>query len=103
MGYKVKQTIPAEHDLDGIVHYIAFKLKNPKAASDLLDEYKSKLASLNDNPRLYGLSQTERLARMGYRRFVFGNYIAFYTIDEFSKTIFVVRIFYQGQDYTSML
>ena len=103
MGYEVKQTIPAEHDLYGIVNYIVYKLKNTKAAASLLDEYKSKLTSLKANPRLYGLSQSDRLARMGYRRFVFGNYIAFYTIDELNKTIFIVRVFYQRQDYAGIL
>ena len=95
MNYKVIHTIPAEQDLDGIVHYITFKLKNQKAAGDLLDDYKRKLSRLKDNPRLYGFSQIERLARMGYRRFVFGNYIAFYTIDELNKNVFILRIFYQ--------
>ena len=103
MSYKVKLSIPAETDLDGIVRYIVFKLKNPQAARDLLDEYDPKLANIASNPRLYGLSRIERLARMGYRRFDFGNYVAFYTIDEPNRTVFIVRIFYQRQDYANIL
>ena len=89
--------------MDGIVRYIVFKLKNPKAAGDLLDEYNKKLANIGANPRVYGLSRIERLARMGYHRFDFGNYIAFYTIDDQNSTVFIVRIFYKRQDYANIL
>jgi hypothetical protein len=42
MKYKVKHSLPADLDLDGIVNYIAYRLKNPKAASELLDQYEKK-------------------------------------------------------------
>ena len=99
MNYKIIHSVPADLDLDGIIHYIIFRLKNSTAARDLLEEYEKKLAGLRQNPRLYGLSQIERLARLGYRRFAFGNYIAFYTIDEENRQVYIVRIFYQKQDY----
>ena len=93
MTYKIRQSIPAENDLDGIIHYIALKLKKPEAADGLLNEYQKKLLNLKDNPRIYGLSRIERFARMGYHRFDFGNYIAFYTIDDRDKIVYIVRIF----------
>ncbi|MDR1816178.1 MAG: type II toxin-antitoxin system RelE/ParE family toxin [Clostridiales Family XIII bacterium] len=99
MTYKVTQSVPADLDLDGIVFYIVGQLKNPKAAKELLGEYEERLKNLRTSPKLYRLSRFERLARMGYRVFPFGNYLGFYTIDEAEKEVFIVRLFHQRQDY----
>ena len=89
--------------MDGILRYISLRLNNKDAARTLLDEYENRLTNLRETPRLYGLTQLERLARRGYRRFVFGNYIAFYSIDDIEKKVYIVRIFHQNQDYEDML
>jgi len=103
MTYKVTQSVPADLDLDGIVFYIVGQLKNPKAAGDLLDEYRERLKNLQKTPKLYRLSRIERLARMGYRVFTFGGYLGLFTIDEAEKEVFIVRLFHQRQDYASYL
>ena len=103
MIYRVERTIPSENDLDGILNYILFKLMNRKAAADLLAQYEEKLLILRETPYLYGLSHNECLAQKGYHQFDFGNYIAFYTIDDISRVVYIVRIFYKKQDYENLL
>ena len=103
MVYEVNRSDSAELDLDGILHYITYTLANPKAAGDLLKLYEEKLKNLRENPRIYPLSRIQRLARMGYRRFVFGNYVAFFKIDDEGHRVNIVRIFYQRQDYAEIL
>ena len=103
MGFDVIHAKPAILDLNGIVHYIAVRLQNPAAASALLDEYEDRLANLRENPRFYGPVRMERLARLGYHRFSFGNYFAFYKVNDEEQKVVVLRIFYQKQDYENML
>ena len=103
MSFDVLQTAPAILDLDSIIHYIAVTLKNPKAAIDLLDEYESRLANLRESPRFYGPARVERLASTGFRQFNFGNYVAFYKINDEEHKVYIVRIFYQKQDYINKL
>jgi len=103
MGYDVMHTAPAAQDFDGIIQYTVSRLNNPAAASALLDEYEERLANLRESPRFYGSARIERLARAGYHRFTFGNYIAFYKINDKEKKVFILRIFYQKQRYENML
>jgi len=103
MAYEIDFSAPALLDLDGITHYIAFVLKNPKAADDLLKVYTGKLRALKKSPRIYPLSQIKKLADKGYRRFSFGNYLALYTIDEENHKVHIVRVFYGKQDYINYL
>ena len=95
MTYKVFRTDLAERDLDSILNYIALILANPKAAADLLDQYSSKLAVLSKTPQIYPLSRIQKLSGMGLRSFVFGNYIAFFKIDDEDKAVTISRVFYQ--------
>jgi len=103
MSFKVLQTTPATLDLDSIIHHIAIRLKNPKAANDLLDEYEKRLANLQESPRFYGPARIQRLAGTGFYQFNFGNYTAFYKIDDEEHKVYIVRIFYQKQDYAEKL
>ena len=103
MDYRIETSAPALNDLYGVTHYIAFILNNPKAADDLLETYSEKLNALCKSPRIYPLSRIKKLAAKGYRRFDFGNYLAFYKIDEENRIVYIVRIFYQKQDYRNFL
>jgi len=99
MAYRVEVSESANRDLDAILTYIIEELANPKAASDLADDLDEKYSKLEDHPLMFELSRNERLARMGYRRFVVGNYLALYQVDEKECVVTISRIFYGKQDY----
>jgi len=99
MEYRVEVSESADRDLDAILTYITVELANPKAASDFADELDVKYEVLESNPLIYELSRNERLANMGYRRFVVKNYVALYQVDEGKRIVTISRIFYGKQDY----
>jgi plasmid stabilization system protein ParE len=99
MAYRVKATESADRDLDEILTYIAETLANPKAAADFADALEERYAALENHPLMFELSRNERLARMGYRRFAVGSYVALYLVNEERREISIARIFYGRRDY----
>jgi plasmid stabilization system protein ParE len=99
MTYNVKTTDSADRDTDEILTYIAETLANPKAAADFADALEERYAMLEDHPLMFELSRNERLARMGYRRFVVGSYVALYLVNEERKEVTIARIFYGRRNY----
>ena len=99
MAYKVIASASADSDLDEILTYIAETLFNPQAASDFADELDKKYDALEKNPLMFALSQNERLAQLGYRRFVVGSYVILYLVDEERMLVTIMRIFYGRRNY----
>jgi plasmid stabilization system protein ParE len=103
MAQEVIVTESAERDLDEILGYIAQNLANPKAAADFADALERKYTELEHHPFLFELSRNERLAKKKYRRFVVGNYIALYLVDENNCKVTIARIFYGAREYEKYL
>ena len=100
MAYKVAISASAERDIDEIIVYIAEKkLANPKASADFADALEEKYTELEAHPFIFEISRNERLAQAGYRRFVIGNYVALYKVNEELREVIVARIFYGRRDY----
>ena len=99
MAYKVIASDSADRDLDEILAYITETLMNPQAATDFADALDQKYDELEKHPLMFELSRNERLAQLGYRRFVVGSYIALYLVDEERMTVTVMRIFYGRRNY----
>ncbi|MCL2427022.1 MAG: type II toxin-antitoxin system RelE/ParE family toxin [Oscillospiraceae bacterium] len=99
MAYEVGVSESAERDLDEILKYMVDELSNPKAAADFADELDERYVKLEEYPFMYELSRNERLARLGYRRFVMSNYVALYLVNEENQIVTIARIFYGKRDY----
>jgi len=99
MGFKVKISESANVDLETIFNYIAEELSNPKAATDFADALSEKYMELEEHPFMFEVSRNERLAELGYRRFVIGSYIALYLVNEERQEVTIARIFYGKQNY----
>ena len=99
MVYKVRMSESSGRDLDEILLYMAEKLANPKAATDFADALEEKYTVLETHPLMFELSQNKRLAQRGYRRFIVGNYVALYLVDEKRQRVNIARIFYGSRDY----
>jgi plasmid stabilization system protein ParE len=99
MAFRVEVSESADNDLDAILTYITEELASPRAASDFADELDEKYERLVDHPFMFELSRNERLAKMGYRRFVVGNYVALYLVDEKECIVTISRLFYGKKDY----
>lgn len=101
MGFRVELARAAERDRDGVVEYLLKGTASKASAVAFLDGLETVLGHLKDYPLMYPLSQEPRLARMGYRKALFGNYLALYRLE--GERVIVARIFHQRRDYAKLV
>ncbi len=88
-------------DLDEKVTYIAEKLKNPKAANDLLDKVESSIMERLPLAESFEPYHSVRERRYSYYRIYVDNYIIYYVVidDDPNDLVMEVRRFlYNGQN-----
>ncbi|MCI8508275.1 MAG: type II toxin-antitoxin system RelE/ParE family toxin [Lachnospiraceae bacterium] len=93
-------------DLDEKVTYIAEKLKNPKAANDLLDKVEEAIMERLPLAESFELYHSVRERRYSYYRIYVDNYIIYYVVidDDPNDLIMEVRRFlYNGQNRDNMV
>jgi toxin ParE1/3/4 len=101
--YRVIVTEPAEADLVDIHKYISKELCAPAAARNLVLDIRKVLRTPTFSPQGLPKVRDDRLAAKGYRWIGIKNYVAFFTIDEQSKTVSVERILYGRRDWQRLL
>lgn len=102
MLYKLKETNEAIKDVTELATYMIDRFKNQKAASDFVDRYDSEATQLCNFPYGYrGLSFEYR----GYEIRVkpFDTYNLFFIVDSFEKTIVILRVLKDRQDWQTIL
>ena len=88
-------------DLDEKITYIAEKLKNPKAANDLLDKVESAIMERLPVAESFEPYRSIRERRYSYYRIYVDNYIIYYVvIDDDPKDLVmeIRRFLYNGQN-----
>jgi plasmid stabilization system protein ParE len=88
-------------DLDEKITYIAEKLKNPKAANDLLDKVESAIMERLPVAESFEPYRSIRERRYSYYRIYVDNYIIYYVVidDDPNDLVMEVRRFlYNGQN-----
>ncbi|MEY8525235.1 type II toxin-antitoxin system RelE/ParE family toxin [Lachnospiraceae bacterium 38-10] len=93
-------------DLDEKVTYIAEKLKNPKAANDLLDKVESAIMERLPLAESFEPYHSVREHRYSYYRIYVDNYIIYYVViddDPIDLVMEVRRFLYNGQDRDNMV
>ncbi len=93
-------------DLDEKVTYIAEKLKNPKAANDLLDEVESAIMERLPVAESFEPYHSVRERRYSYYRIYVDNYIVYYVViddDPHDLVMEVRRFLYNGQNRDNMV
>ncbi len=93
-------------DLDEKVTYIAEKLKNPKAANDLLDKVESAIMERLPVAESFEPYHSVRERRYSYYRIYVDNYVIYYVVidDDPNDWVMEVRRFlYNGQNRDNMV
>lgn len=93
-------------ELDGKVTYIAEKLKNPKAANDLLDKVEAAILERLPIAESFEPYYSMRERKYPYYRIYVGNYIIYYVvIDDNPKDLVmeVRRFLYSGQNQYKLI
>ena len=103
MKYTVVVSPVAECDLRDIGHYIRFHLDSPQAAVNTLGRIRRTIASLEDFPLRHRLSDVGSLGEKGVRITHARNYSIFYTTDEQTGTVRILRVLYSGRDIGEIL
>ncbi|MCR5324966.1 MAG: type II toxin-antitoxin system RelE/ParE family toxin [Lachnospiraceae bacterium] len=103
MNYSIHITSKAECDLNEAADYIEFTLLNPDAADNLLNKAEEEINKLAFMPQKYKIVDDPVLAAWGIRLVIINNYLAFYVIDEESKTVHIVRFLYGKRNWISIL
>ena len=93
-------------DLDEKITYIAEKLKNPKAANDLLDKVESAIMERLPVAESFEPYHSVRERRYSYYRIYVDNYIVYYVViddDPHDLVMEVRRFLYNGQNRDNMV
>ena len=93
-------------DLDEKVTYIVEKLKNPKAANDLLDKVESAIMERLPLAESFEPYHSVRERRYSYYRIYVDNYIIYYVViddDPHDLVMEVRRFLYNGQNRDNMV
>ncbi|MEW6621746.1 MAG: type II toxin-antitoxin system RelE/ParE family toxin [Bacillota bacterium] len=103
MKYNLVIAEAAEADLDGIVDYISYELKEPTTALKQLARIQEAMATLEELPERYSLVQDKYLAAKGIRKLPIDNYLLFYTVNKSTNTVNIVRVLHGRRDWESIL
>jgi len=101
--YRIELSDKAKRDMLGIHAYIANNLDEPNTADSVLDRLDSGIQTLGFMPMRYGLERNEHLKRKGFRKILIDNYLVFYTVNENTNTVFVIRVLYARRDWVNLL
>ena len=103
MTCQIRVTFRAQADINRAAYHISHVLKNPQAADDFLDAVEAEIASLAEMPERYAIVHDEVLAFWKIRFTRIKNYLAFYTFNSKTQTVYVVRVLYGKSNWQSIL
>ena len=103
MVYNAAYAEEASKDLSQILWYIREELLNPTAAHKMYGLVEEKLVLIKENPYIYPLHHDDKIAALGIRFVVIGNYLMFYTINPNQPEVTIVRILYEKRNIQAIL
>ena len=101
--YKIVYSLAAKSDIRNISAYILYELRSPQAARNMVTRIRNEIRSLSSMPERYALVEWEPWASRMIHRVSVGHYVIFYAVEEGSRTVTVVRIFYGGRDIEGII
>lgn len=102
-SYSVSYSPEAMDDLKEIYSYIAFTLLVPENAEKQVNRIRKEVRSLDFMPFRYSLVDWEPWKSMGMHKVPVDNFVIYYTVNDDSRTVTVIRIFYGGQDVVNIV
>ncbi len=101
-SFSVEFTFAARQDLHTICRYIAEKLNNPQAASELSDRITSSAVSLSSFPKRYRVRRKDSKG-CELRYMTVNNFVLIYTVYDSASVVSIVRIAYGKRNIDSIL
>lgn len=103
MDYKVIFTENTMEDMDSIIEYLLFHLRNKQAANHFIDSVENGKFVLSNSAESFQLCLNPRLQSLGYRRFNLDKTKYFLLYRTENSTVFVDGIYHQFQDYENKI
>jgi len=101
--YEIKLSIKAKSDLKGIALYIKNELKEPTIASRYAKIIKQEIQTLEYSPQKFAIIDDDSIKDLNIRKLNIKNYMAFYRVNENTRTVNVERILYGASDWINKL
>ena len=101
--YSIIYSSEAKDDLREIYSYIAYDLLSPETAEGQVNRIRKEIRSLDFMPSRYAVVDWEPWKSMGMHRVPVDNFIVYYVVNNGSRTITVIRIFYGGRDIEDII
>lgn len=101
-SYSVIYAPKAKDDLKEIYSYIAFTLLVPGTAKGQVDRIRKEIRSLDFMPLRNPIVDWEPWKSMGMHKAPVDNFVVFYTVNESSSVVTIIRIVYGGRDVTNI-
>ncbi len=98
MEYTPKLTHQAVEDISDVCRYIALELENPQAAADIANGIYEVIYGLDVMPYRNPIWPREPWHSRGVRWTGYKNYTIFYSVDDETATIEILRVFYNRRN-----
>lgn len=102
-SYSVVYSPEAIDDLREVYSYIAFTLLAPETAEKQLNRIRKEIRSLDFMPSRYALVEWEPWQSMEMHKVPVDNFVVYYIVDDDSRIVTVIRIFYGGRDVANIV
>lgn len=89
--------------MDNIYEYIAYHLKEPVIAADLLSRLEMSINSLDEMPLKFREYEVEPWCSKEMHIMPVGNYVVLYTPNEDRQVVTINRVFYGGMDIPNQM
>ncbi len=101
--YSVIYSSKAKDDLIEIYSYIAFDLQVPDIAEGQVNRIRKTIRSLDFMPSRYITVEWEPWKSMRMHQVPVDNFVVYYVVNDDSRTVTVIRIFYGGRDIEDII
>ena len=101
--YSVIYSSKAKDDLIEIYSYIAFDLQVPDIAEGQVNRIRKTIRSLDFMPSRYITVEWEPWKSMRMHQVPVDNFVVYYVVNDDSRTVTVIRIFYGGGDIEDII
>ncbi|MCD7854869.1 MAG: type II toxin-antitoxin system RelE/ParE family toxin [Clostridiales bacterium] len=103
MSYSVIITETAKRELLNAVMYINNELKSPQAVLNLYNTADSRFHSLSEYPKRNIEINPFAVGLSGIHCIAVENYLAFYTVDDETMTVTIIRFAYNRRNWQSII
>lgn len=103
-NYTIHTTSTFEDELQNIISYIYFFLKEPRISIKLYKKIINEIFSLSIHPERYSkIHHKLNSDTLTLRKLPINNFVVIYEVDNLTHQIFILHIFHCNQNYLNLL